>query len=247
MRFSFVSLALLLAPVAAHAANAPFSGTIELKITTDAGGNGTVKMTIGDVGTVNDLQMSSPQGAVAIKSLTRKDKPDVVYIINDAQKSYLEVPAKAPPGAPNNSDETWTIKKIGTEKIAGFASVHVTGVSSKGNSVELWSTKDVMDSDQYEKAMGADRGRLSGNMMTALKKEGADGFPVKLVAKPKEGGTTTMELVKVTRAALPPATFEVPSGYNKTQLPMMPPPGALPPEAQKRLDEKMKSMGTKPQ
>jgi hypothetical protein len=251
MRFpvtSFVSIAslvLLGAPVA-HAATGPFAGTIELKITTDAGGNGTVKMTIGDAGTVNDLQMSSPQGAVAIKSLTRKDKPDVVYIINDAQKQYLEVPAKAPPGAVNNADETWTIKKIGTDTVAGFKSVHVTGVSSKGNSVELWSTKDVMDSDQYEKAMGADRGRLSGNMMQALKKEDADGFPVKLVAKPKEGGTTTMELVKVTKGALPATTFDVPSGYAKATLPNMPPPGSIPPDVQKKIDERMKAAGQKP-
>ncbi len=220
-------------------AAAPFAGTIEMKITTDHGGNGNIKMTIGSAGVVNELTMQGPQGSMAIKSILKKDKPDFVYLVNDTKKSYVQLPANGP--MPPQSDETWTIKKVGKETIAGYPSVHVQGTSSQGNAIELWTTKNIMDAEQYAKAMGAGRNNsVTGSVMAALKEKHLDGFPVKMIAKGKAGGTTTMELVKVKKGAVPASTFDIPSGYQEAS--MGPPMGAIPPEVQKKIQEKLDSM-----
>ena len=213
-----------------------FSGPIEMTLTNARAGAGTIKLSIGDAGVLSELTMPPMRGqpAMTLKTLMRKDKPDTVLLINDAAKSYGEVPVPAnPPGA----DETWTVKKLGDDTIAGYKAVHVSATSSKGNAFELWTSKEIMDASDFMKAQGPGN-KIPPQLVTALKGAGADGFFVKMVSKGPDGSMTTMQLNKVTKVAPPASTFDVPTGYTKASGVA----GALPPDVQKKLDEKMKTL-----
>jgi hypothetical protein len=215
-----------------------FTGKIEMQMSHGASPAGTAVTFLGDEGMVGEIQMASLP--TKIKTLVRFDKPDTVYLIDDAQKTYTErnMPAVVP------NDETWTVKKLGSEKILGYATTHVQATSSKGMSMELWTTKELINSDVIARAMSRSS-QLPGNLFSALEKESAAGFMLRMVNKGKDGNTMRMEVVKIDKQALPKSMFSLPAGYAKAAAPSIPGMQGLqgmPPETQKKLEEAMKNM-----
>lgn len=155
-------------------------------------------------------------------------------MIDDAQKTYTErtMPMPVP------TDDTWTVKKLGSETILGYAATHVQATSSKGMTMEMWTTKDLVNADVLARAMSKSS-QLPGNLFSALEKEGAAGFMLRMISKGKDGNGTRMEVTKVEKAALPKSMFAVPAGYTKTAAPSIP---GMPADAQKKLEEAMKNM-----
>lgn len=220
-----------------------FAGVLELRVSSGGGVSGTVKMTVGDAGSVTEMNMGTPAGPMKMKALMRKARPDVIWLIDDARRTVSELPsgaaAQAMSYAGGGAEESWTVKRLGTETVAGFATVHVKAISGRtGTETELWTTRQIMSGDQYVAALGKEA-RMTSTLLAALKKEDADGFPVKLVTTSRDGGRVTFELVKVTPGQPAPATFEVPAGYTPSALPALP---GVPPDAAKMLEEQMKQM-----
>jgi hypothetical protein len=230
---SLVACVATLALCAGRAEAGSFTGKIEMKMSHGDAAAGTATTSVGDDGMLSEIQMASMPD-MKLKTLVRFDKPDTVYMIDDARKSYSErsMPAAAA------SDETWTVQKLGSEKILGYATTHVQATSSKGTSMEMWTTKDLVNSDVIARAMSRSS-QLPGNLFGALEKEGAAGFMLRMVSKGKDGTSTRMEVVKIEKASLPKSLFAVPAGYTKSATPTIP---GMPPEAQKQLDEAMKNM-----
>src|SRR5205807_2040047 len=88
--------------------------------------------------------------------LVKSEKPDLAYKIDDASKSYTEIDLKKmremgnQPGAP---ERTYTVKKLGKEKVLGFECQHVlvTEAGAHGGEIEMWTSKEVMDYATFSK------------------------------------------------------------------------------------------------
>jgi hypothetical protein len=232
-------LALLAATLIAAPARAQFEGELEMKVTS-AAGEGSIMLAVGKAGIRNSMEIKTKQFPMKMVMLFKKNTPDVAYTINDQNKTWSEVDLKKGQGP--KLEKKFTAKKLGTEKINGWNTIHALVTDEKGRETEVWTNKDILDWRTFLNTMGQNAPTDEG-MMKALKDIGADGFFVKLQvkAKEREGGEMTMELVKATKKAMPASLFEIPKDYKKAEGGMA---GAvqLPPEVQKQLMEKMKNM-----
>jgi hypothetical protein len=234
----FAALAAVLITAPAYA---QFEGELEMKMTSQAG-EGLMKIAVGKNGVRNSMEIKTPQFPLKITMLLRKDTPDTAYTINDENKTYAEVDLKK--SRPGN-DKKFTAKKLGTEKVNGWNTVHAMVTDEQGQETEVWTNKDIIDWKSFLSSMGQTVPANEG-MMKALKEIGAEGFFVKLTARSKSGRpaeSMTMELVKATKKSMPASLFEIPKDYKKSEGGMGGMGGAaLPPEVQKQLMEKMKNL-----
>jgi hypothetical protein len=219
-------------------ARADFEGQIEMKMTA-RGNTGVMKMLVGKPGIRNEMEFQTGNFPMKMVVLFKKSNPDTAYTINDTDKTYAEIDMKK--ARETRTDHKFTAKKLGTEKINGWQTVHALVTDDKGNETEVWTNNEILDWKSFINTMTQGSPANEG-MMKALKDVGAEGFFVKLIGRQK-GQTTdavTMELVKADKKKLPASTFEIPSGYKKADSVMG---GAqLPPEIQRQLMEKMKSL-----
>lgn len=245
LRFALSLLVVHLSATATLAAG--FSGTIEMKMQSESSAGasaGTMRLLVGDAGVLGVSEMSGATGkgaraGIQLKTLMRKDKPGVVVLIDDATKTFQEIDTKAMPKPAD--DEAWTVKSLGSDKIAGYTSQHVLVTSSRGTEMELWTTREIEGAEAFRAV--AEQQRIPGGLEKALAQAKADGFVTKMVSKGKgRDGAMSMELVRVTKGAHPASTFEIPRGYTKATAPGMPGGMPLPPEARKQLEESMKSL-----
>jgi hypothetical protein len=84
------------------------------------------------------------------------------------------------------------------------------------------------------------RDASSQGLAKALKANGLDGMPIRMIVRRKGDPEAMMawELVKAEKRALPASTFEVPAGYEETSA-----MGAmLSPAQKKQMDDAMKNM-----
>ena len=227
-------------------------------------GSGTGKAYVSRAGTRSELDIQTAQAPFKMTTLMKASNPDVMYMINDEQKSYAEVDLKkvkeqAAKYRGDKPKETWSVKKLGAEKVNGYSCEHavVTKAEDAKSEQELWTSKDIAGLS-YESMRGLmRRGNESDDgMMKALRDAGVDGFVVKRIMREKGNPTpiTTMELTKVERKSLKAALFEIPPGYTKKEGMMgaasvMAPGGnddmrkameSLSPEQRKQIEEMMK-------
>jgi hypothetical protein len=190
---------------------------IEYKITSSKGANGTVKINYSEFGSGSEFNMVIPQmpgGGITVKSLSSKSKPDVIYTINDKNKTYSEV-KKTESSA--DDTKTYTVKKIGEEKINGYKCIHA--LVTEGNEThEVWNTKDVAEFSKYAEGFSSNKKISSTKRDQALKDAGCDGLPVKQIHKGNEReGDMTMELVKIEKKSFSKSDFDIPAGYTKSE------------------------------
>jgi hypothetical protein len=216
---------IILLTVAAFAQGLAQNGaTIEYKISSSRGASGTIQVNQSEFGSVSQFDMQIPQmpgGGISMKSLLRKQEPDVIYQINDRDKTYSKSNKSEAAGEDN---KTYKAKKIGDETVAGYKCVHAI-VDDGKESYEVWSTKDIPGFEKYAEAMRANKKTGSVKREQALKEAGCDGLPVKTLHKGNEReGDMTMELQKLEKKNFNSADFEVPAGYNMTSQrnPVMP-------------------------
>ena len=242
-----------LALVTASTAFAQFEGMIETKMTvTDASGAnraaGTVNIAISKAGVRNEMNMQMQGMSMKTVMLLKNDNPDLMYRINDANKTYTETDlAKLRDLAGKaQTEEKVTVKKLGEEKILGYNTQHVL-VTQNDSAIEMWTAKDFLDYATYSK-LQASRGRPGNGeaLQKALKDAGVEGMPLKSVSSNPDGGKATMEVVKAEKKSLPASTFEIPAGYTKTAGGMMDMMGGMSgpqaDEARKRMEDAMKNM-----
>ncbi|HQQ79418.1 MAG TPA: DUF4412 domain-containing protein [Thermoanaerobaculia bacterium] len=251
------------AVLAAGPALAQFEGELTMKLTMREG-NGTGKAYVSSAGARSELDIQTAQMPFKMTTLMKASNPEIMYMINDEQKSYAEIDLKKMREQTakyrDKSKETWSVKKLGKETVNGYSSEHVlvTRAEDAKSEQELWTSKDISGLS-YESMRGLmRRGNQSDEgMMKALRDAGVDGFVVKMITREKGNPAplATMELTKVERKALKAALFEIPAGYAKKEGMMgaasvMAPPGAndemrkamegLTPEQRKQIEEMMK-------
>ena len=206
---------LIIASLYSFILNSQNGAYVEFKITSGKGYNGTAKVNVSEFGSVSEFNMVIPQmpgGGVKNKSLTQKDKPGIIYTINDQNKTYSETS----PTDPTNQDlKTYTVKKIGEETLNGYKCVHA--LVTEGNEThEVWNTKDITDFSKYSEAFKSNKRMGSQKREQALKDAGCDGLPVKTFHKGNaQEGDMTMELVKLEKKNFNKSDFEIPAGYTK--------------------------------
>src|SRR5688572_20129655 len=114
------SLALVAAAFAtnANAAPAPFTGSIDIKITAPQDSGGVARFHMSDAGVATEVDMAAQMGAgpaaqrLQTRTLTRKNGSSF-WIIDDKTKSYREVALDAVRDSQRRpASETWTVKKI---------------------------------------------------------------------------------------------------------------------------------------
>jgi hypothetical protein len=198
--------------------NAQNGAFMEYRISSSKGATGSVKVKYSEFGTASDFNMSMPQmpgGGMQFKSLSMSSAPDVIYKIDDSNRTYSE-------SKKNESSEdtrSYTVIKVGEETVNGYKCVHCT--ISDGKEVhEEWNTRDIPGFEKYEEAFKSGKSMRSGSPKrdAAVKAAGCDGMPVKSFHKGNEReGDMTMELVKMEKKTYSRSDFELPTGYAKSE------------------------------
>lgn len=209
-----------------------------------------MKIYVGPKGMRSESNTNMPgrSGTVSITVLSLADKPDKLYMINEANGSCMEMDVskgsymeldvpkvKQKQEAPDDPYLDAKIEKLGKEEVNGYNCNHVRlSWPNRDNVVELWMSKDILDYFTYAKMQGS-KERDNAQLAKKLKAAGLDGFPVKTVLSP-EGVVT--ELVKAERTKLDASLFEVPSNCSKMEIPSIHDmPEGMAPEKMKKMEE----------
>jgi len=239
---------ILLLLIVARPAFAAFEGYIEMKMTMKEGA-GTMKGQISSVGARTEVEARVAQMGdtpVTMTMLMKFSNPDVVYMLNDATKTYAEINVKDIGNqAKDRPDKEYTVKKLGKEKVAGYVCEHLLLTANDGTETEVWTTRDLVDLAVFREYMQRNRQAEFRGVMKALKDAGAEGFIAKMISRDKSGAPAiTLELVKAEKRAVPAALFEIPKGYTKQSgmLGMMPGMMPIPPEQQQTINKAMEKL-----
>jgi len=240
---------ILLLLIVARPAFAAFEGYIEMTMTMKEG-SGIMKGQISSVGTRTEVEAKVPQmGELPVKMtmIMKFSNPDVVYMLNDAAKTYVEINVQnVGDAAKNRPDREYTVKKLGKEKVASYVCEHLLLTAQDGRETEVWTTKDLVDLAVFREYMQRNRqGADLQGIMKALKEAGAEGFIAKMISHDKTGApAVTLELVKAEKRAVAASLFEIPAGYKKQagMLGMMPSMMPLSPEQQQTINKAMEKL-----
>lgn len=250
--FAAAGLAALLA---APAARADFEGVIEGRMTGQM--SGSFRAQVGKAGVRSEVEMGMPvQGKAraappgmpgmpqSMKKVTlqRKAEPDRVYLLDEEQKSYTVIDtSKAKEQAQGVPEEQYTVKKTGTDKVAGFSCEKAVVTGSQTGEMEMCLTSEIAP----DGARGMlEQGRGAAGLITALRQAGVKGYPVRWSREDGRGGRMTMEVTSARRQSLPASAFELPAGYREAKgsqgMPGMPP--GMGGDAAKQMEEAMKRL-----
>jgi uncharacterized protein DUF4412 len=239
---------ILLILIVARPAVAEFEGYIEMTMAMKEG-TGTMKGQISSVGARTEVEARVTQMGglpVTMTMLMKFSNPDVVYMLNDATKTYVEINVKDIGNtAKNRADKEYTVKKLGKEKVAGYVCEHLLLTANDGKETEVWTTKDLVDLAVFREYMQRNRQADLQGIMKALKDAGAEGFIAKMISRDKTGApAVTLELVKAEKRAVPVALLEIPAGYKKQEgtLGLMPGMLPIPSEQQQTINKAMEKL-----
>lgn len=224
----------------ANAAPAPFTGSIDIKITAPQDSGGVARFHMSEAGVATEVDMAAQMGAgpaaqaqrLQTRTLTKKNGTSF-WIIDDKTKSYREIALEAVRDSQRRpASETWTVKKVGDETVAGFPAQHVVATSSKGQKLELWTTTAIGNDAAFEEAW-TDQAKLSPSLMGALERNGLKGIPAKVLAATPQG-PMGIEIVAVKKGAPAKKLFEVPTDYTRLEDPIAPRGAQVQPRAPAR-------------
>jgi hypothetical protein len=189
----------------------------------------------------------APAGAVPARyktiTIQKLSDPDHALQINEVRRTYAIADLKKlRESLAGRERPTYSVKKLGRDKVAGYSCVRALVTSSSGTESELCVAVDLIVPSSWLFAFT--RKEASDNMLTALRDNGLQGFPIRLTVRGGAGkeAVSTMELVRFERKSLPASLFEVPAGYTQTDEVSL----NLTEEQErmmKQLREKMKSRG----
>jgi hypothetical protein len=177
---------------------------------------------------------------MAMTMLARKADPGKVYMLNDEKKTYSVVdPGKAVEDRGKTPKDTFTVKKLGTETVAGVSCQNALLTSSNGTEIEVCAAKELAASTDWLASLNR-RQPEGASWLTALKEQGIEGFPLRWVIR-KKGSTevlTKMEMTRLEKKPLAASLFAVPAGYTETKFAMR----GLTPEQEKALSKMRENM-----
>ena len=242
--FLRLSLAALLSlPLAAAA---QWEGVLDMKLSgKDA--SGSAKVYAGKAGgrfemSISNAQMQQAgQGTMKMVVLSKAAEPGISYMINDAQKSYARIDVNEMQKSLPKSEleKKWVVKKLGPDSVAGYSCEKALVAQEGGTSEnEMCVSKEIFAGAGMLSA--GRRDPSSQSLEKAMKANGLDGMPIRMVMreKGKPEAIMTWELVKAEKRPLPASTFEVPAGYKETSMMGT----MMSPEQQKQMNDAMKNM-----
>ena len=230
---------------------AQFEGTADLKITTNTGKGETLPATGRLYVTRNAYRMEWQMDL----SRARKDKtaspeapqriqttlfgtiaePDKITMLDDAHRTYSVWDLKKTRGeAAEAPRPAYTVKKLGSDSVAGLPCQKAELTSSSGTVIEVCVAKDFIVSSDWLATLSR-RQRDSAGWLGALRDNGLVGFPVRYAMRAR-GATEpfmTMVVTKIDREPVSASLFEVPAGYKQTEFAI----GGLSPEQQKAVSD----------
>src|SRR5262252_7582789 len=236
---------ILLLLIVARPAFAAFENYIEMKMTMKESAS-TMKDQISSVRARTEVEARVAQMGdipVTMTMIMKFSNPDVVYMLNDATKTYMEINVKDIGNTTKDRPEKeYTVKKLGKDKVAGYVCEHLLLTANDGTETEVWTTKALVDLAIFREYLQRNRQAEVQGIMKALKDAGAEGFIAKMISRDKSGTpAVTIELVKAEKRAVPAALLEIPAGYKKQEgmLGMMPGMMPIPPEQQQTINKAM--------
>jgi hypothetical protein len=155
--------------------------------------------------------------------ITKASSPDLAIIVNYQARTWTSVNLRT--AAENATlldfDSNYRLARIGRETLRGYSCEHINLRSTTEN-IDMWVSRDLGNFSTFS-ILQAQNPRLSNSALArTLKNAGIEGFPVKIVQK-NTGGTSTMELSRISEKAVAASLFEVPEGFRKaadTQKPL---------------------------
>lgn len=203
---------------------AQFEGSIDMKVVmTDQGKPEEMLYTMSIKKNLMASEIkSSAKGGDGGKFIFRGDK-QVLWIINDAEKSFLELSLKDEREKETKSTESSRakVKKTGKkETILGYPCEEI--IIEDGNEVtQLWGTAKLGDFyGELMKSFGQIDGKDAAASSSSWEREleALKLFPLKIVSKENGKITQTQEVTKIESKSIPASTFDVPKGYAKQKL-----------------------------
>ena len=246
------ALTLLLAAAGAPAVLAQFEGTAEFKVTTITGKGevvpGTGKITsdrngyrmewqtdISKIAKGHTARSGDGPQQVKMTMIGKASSPDKLYLVDDANKTYSVWDLKkARSESTTDTTTTYTVTRLGPDKVAGLTCQRAELTSSKGTVIDVCVAGELSVSLDWLAAVGR-RQKESTSWITALRNNSLSGFPVKYSMREKDATQpfVTMEMTKIDRGPVSDALFEVPAGYKETDFAI----GGLSPEQQKAVSD----------
>ena len=246
------AIALCLAVAGAPAALAQFEGTADFKVTTITGkgevvpGNGRIsadkngyrmewQTDISKIVKGRAVRSGDGPQQVKVTMIGKASAPDKLYLVDDANKTYSVWDLKkARSESSADTATTYTVTRLGPDKVAGLTCQRAQLVSSKGTVIDVCVAGELSVSLDWLSAMGRKQ-KESTSWITALRNNSLAGFPVRYSMREKDAAQpfVTMEMTKIDRGPVNAALFEVPSGYKETDFAI----GGLSPEQQKAVSD----------
>ncbi|MBI5476906.1 MAG: DUF4412 domain-containing protein [Ignavibacteriales bacterium] len=166
---------------------------------------------------------STGADAMQGKFIFRGDKK-VLWILNDAEKNYLEMPTKEfnkPETGKNENKKSPKPKVTKTgksEKILGYVCEEV--IIDEGKEVtHIWGTGKLGNFyGDLMKSFGCMSENAKAELGWEAELEALKLFPLKIVSKENGNITQTQEVTKIEAKSIPQKTFDVPSGYTKVPM-----------------------------
>ena len=201
----------------------PFEGVLTMQTTIPEAGSTETRLFIAKEGvrTESTSHMKNMPSDVKMVIISPSDTPNLVYLINTAQKSWSvintgamkkDMAATEKADSYNNSK----IENLGKEQVNGYNCTHVR--ITHGESVmEMWVSKEILDYFTYARMQSASE-RNMPELARRMKAAGLDGFPVKIWHKQ---ANIITELTKVEKHGLDASLFKVPAGFTKNEFPAM--------------------------
>jgi len=190
--------------------------------------------------------------------LTKVSEPGKVYTINDERRTYSVTDVSKTHDTDPKNDEKYTVKRQGSDRVAGISCEKVLVTSSKGTEVELCVATDIAMPSGWSSAMNRQNVQ-HGAWMKAVQDAGLKGFPIRTKFRSGSGENGTeilMELVSLEKKSVPAAMFQVPAGYKEAsastvnmtpaqEKQMQDALSKLTPEQRKAYEDAMKEQGKK--
>jgi len=213
----FATLLLLILAIPASA-RAAFTGEMEMKLTMP-NGMADISYLFGARDQKMEMAMQLDRIPEPLRTtvITRSSKPDEAVIVNHKSKSWSVVNLRSAAESATllDFDSNYRFTRVGPETVKGYPCEHVR-LTSSTDTLDLWITKGLADFSTF-RLLQSQNPRLSNTSLSrVLRKNGVDGFPVKIVQK-NGNGLYVMDLKKVTPKPVAASSFRVPAGYRQTE------------------------------
>lgn len=160
----------------------------------------------------SELHVTHPRfGGFDEVKLILKDRPHVVVLLDDKNKTYIRRKMKETPDTTSLTE--YTVKILGKEKVGKYNCTH-SMVSVDGETTEYWTTRDIPDFERCSRVYRLGDKRGKENQSEVLKKAGINGFVVKAYSKMVDGNESNLLLESFESGPVNADKFKIPDGYT---------------------------------